>query len=109
MTRPPAGPAYGNVPRATCDHPVVNGTTPPSPSRAEVEARLLDLISGRLGRDETTAWAMQWVAARDPHVEDEVVWRGLNNLAGADTTSSDRPFLYEDVDFRAWLAELRRG
>lgn len=87
----------------------MNGLAPPSPSRAEVEARLLDLISGRLGREEATAWAMQWVAASDPGVDDEVVWSGLNNLAGADAPSTDRPFLYEDVDFRAWLAELRRG
>ena len=81
----------------------------PAPSRAEVEARLLELISGELGRDEATAWALQWIAAATPGVDDPVVWRALDNLAGADAVSTDRPFLFDDVDFRAWLEELREG
>jgi len=80
---------------------------PPAPSRAEVEARLRELISGALGRDEATAWAMQWIAAATPGVDDPVVWRALGNLAGADAVSIDRPFLFEEIDFQAWLAELR--
>jgi hypothetical protein len=70
---------------------------------------LRELISGELGRDEAAAWAMPWVAAATPAVDDPVVWRALNNLAGADAVSTDRPFLFEEVDFRAWLAELREG
>jgi len=82
---------------------------PPAPSRAEVEARLRELISGELGRDEATAWAMHWIAAATPGVDDPVVWRALDNLAGADAVSTDRQFLFEEVDFRAWLEELRDG
>ena len=82
---------------------------PPAPSRAEVEARMRELISGALSRDEATAWAMQWIAAATPAVVDPVVWRALDNLAGADAVSTDRPFLFEEVDFRAWLEELQEG
>jgi hypothetical protein len=52
---------------------------------------------------------MQWIAAVTPGVDDPVVWRALDNLGGADAVSTDRPFLFEEVDFRAWLDELREG
>ena len=81
--------------------------TPPAPSRAEVEAQLLALIDGQISRDDATSWAMQWVAAPEPGVDDEVVWNALNQLAGADAVSTDRPHLFEEIDFRAWLDELR--
>ena len=84
-------------------------TTPAPPSRAEVEAQLLGLIEGRIRRDDATAWAMQWVAASDPGVDDAVVWEALNNLVGADAVSTDRPYLLQEIDFRVWLDELRRG
>lgn len=83
-------------------------TAPPAPSRSELEARLNELISGELARDEATAWAMRWVAAPDAGVDDPVVWRALNNLAGADAPSIDRDFLFGEDDFRSWLDELRQ-
>jgi hypothetical protein len=83
--------------------------TPAPPSRADVEAHLLGLIEGRISRDDATAWAMQWVAASDPGVDDAIIWEALNNLAGADAVSTDRPYLFAEVDFRAWLDELRQG
>jgi len=52
---------------------------------------------------------MHWIAAATPGVDDPVVWRALDNLAGADAVSTDRQFLFEEVDFRAWLEELRDG
>lgn len=77
------------------------------PSRADLETQLVDLIEGAISRDAAAAWAMQWVSASDPGVDDAVVWNALNNLAGADAVSTDRPYLYEEIDFRAWLDELR--
>ena len=52
---------------------------------------------------------MQWIAAATPGVDDPVVWRALDNLVGADAVSTERPFLFEESDFQAWLAELREG
>jgi hypothetical protein len=74
-----------------------------------VEAQLRGLIEGRITRDDASAWAWQWVAAADPNVDDRVVWNALTNLVGADLISTDRPHLFMEIDFRAWLDELRRG
>lgn len=87
----------------------MNASALPAPSRAEVEAQLLDLVAGRRTRDEVTSWAMQWVFARDARVDDPAVWAALNNLQGADAPSTDRPYLYGEVDFQAWLDEVRGG
>ena len=38
-----------------------------------------------------------------------MVWDALGNLAGADMRTIDRPYLFEEVDFRVWLEELRNA
>jgi hypothetical protein len=86
-----------------------NSSPPPTPSREQVEARLVDLIEGRRSREEVASWASQWVRAADPGVEDEAVWDALLSLTGADMKTTDRPYLYEEIDFREWLEELRRA
>jgi len=76
-----------------------------APSRTDVQERLRGLLSGRYTREEVSLWAMQWVAARDPGVEDEVVWRALTVLVGADVGGASN-YLYFDIDFQSWLDEL---
>lgn len=49
---------------------------------------------------------MQWVDASDPGVDDRVAWEVLNDLAGADSPTTDREYLYEQVDFEAWRDAL---
>jgi hypothetical protein len=88
---------------------LVRGDTPPPPSRADVEAKLTSLLDGTGDRGQVAEWAMQWVDARDPGNVDEVVWTALNNLAGADSPSTDRLYLYDRQDFEAWLDEVRAG
>ena len=85
---------------------------PPFPSRAEAEAKLLDLIEGRCTRQEVSDWAAQWFLADQwsrVHLEvnDYGVWDTLGLLMAADLKTIDRPYLYDEVDFRAWLEELR--
>jgi hypothetical protein len=80
---------------------------PPPPSREEVENRLLDLIGGGISREEASTWARQWVVADGAEVESDI-WRALIQLLGADTISTDRPYLSEKIDFQAWLTDLRR-
>jgi hypothetical protein len=105
--RSPGPVSRSDLTTPACDHGSMN-EVPAAPSRVEVETRLLDLIAGRIGRDEATNWAMQWIGSSDPDIDDEVVWRALNNLAGADAPSTDRQFLFDQPDFQAWLEELRR-
>jgi hypothetical protein len=64
------------------------------------------LIEGTTTREAISEWAMQWVDARDPGVDDPVSWGVLNHLAGADSPTTDRDYLYEQVDFEAWRNEL---
>jgi hypothetical protein len=85
---------------------VVRGSAPPPPSRDELRQQITGLIEGTVSREAVTAWAMQWLDARDPGVDDRVAWEGLNNLAGADAPTTDREYLYERVDFEAWRDAL---
>ena len=88
----------------------MGGSRPPSiPPRADVEAKLVGLIEGRCTRQEVADWAMQWVGADDTEVEDHAVWEALTRLVAADLRTVDRPYLHEEVDFRAWLDELRNA
>lgn len=85
----------------------MTGTTPPpAPTREEVRAKLFGLLDGSVTREEAHDWAVQWIGARDPEVDDEVVWQGLTTIILADAHGGDRPYLYGDEDFGAWLAEF---
>jgi hypothetical protein len=64
------------------------------------------LIDGTHSREAVTEWALQWVDAREPGVDDRVAWEVLNDLAGADSPTTDREYLYERVDFEAWRDAL---
>lgn len=78
----------------------------PAPSRQEVAEKLRALIDGSLSREDASKWAAHWIAADDPGVEDDRVWRALEGLVSADAPSTDREFLYERIDFEEWLKEL---
>jgi hypothetical protein len=80
---------------------------PPSPSREEVERKLLDLIEGRITREEASAWASPWVTADEPGIDDEAVWDAVGALWAADGPTIDRPYLFGREDFEAWLTEFR--
>lgn len=79
-----------------------------SPSRDEVEAKLLDLITGRCERREAADWASRYVT-NDAEVADRGVWRALVALSGADLPTSDRQFLHGEADFCVWLETLKRS
>jgi hypothetical protein len=78
-----------------------------SPSRAEVEDRLLDLIGGGISREDASNWARQWVLDDDLEI-DAGTWEALRRLIASDIPSTDRPYLYERIDFESWLSDLRR-
>lgn len=77
-----------------------------APDREQVEAKLADLASGKITREEAAAWADRYDLDA---INDESVFDALELLAGADMISTDRPYLYGPEDFRAWLAEFRRS
>ena len=93
-------PAWGTLPTIMFVDP------PPPPSREQVADVLRALIDGEQDRSSASSWALQWVFAADPRVDDEKVWKALGAIAGADTPTLDRPWLFNETDFRAWLADL---
>lgn len=75
------------------------------PDRRQVEAKLADLASGKITREEAATWAEQFDLTL---IDDELAVEALELLSGADMVSTDRPYLYGPEDFRAWLAWFRR-
>jgi hypothetical protein len=76
------------------------------PSKIEVEGKLCDLLAGKVLREEVADWASQWVRMSNPSVQDPQIWTALERLSGADLISTDRPYLYDQQDFDAWLKDL---
>ncbi|GAA3982360.1 hypothetical protein GCM10023085_75740 [Actinomadura viridis] len=78
------------------------------PTLDEIEDRFVELVAGRLSRDEADRWAARWVT-EDDFVWDDLSWWALNNLYGIDLPASEGGgFLHDDEQVRAWLVELRR-
>ncbi|MGV3604803.1 MAG: hypothetical protein ACO1RA_00235 [Planctomycetaceae bacterium] len=69
-----------------------------SPTRADVADKLKQLLAGTLTRQAASDWASICLLNSVP-VSDNDVWNALELLGGADLISTDRPFLYMDVDF----------
>lgn len=85
--------------------------TSPFPSRAELRIRLQDLIAGRTTREHIAAWAgralledLNAVPTIDEH--DLIALRVIESLATADLPTSRTDYLYSELDFRDWLADL---
>lgn len=77
------------------------------PSLEEVAERLSALIDGTLQRREASLWAHTWVANDDaPQVDDEDVWEVLGWIAMANLPGYESEYLYQEEDFRSWLAEV---
>ncbi len=64
---------------------------PPAPSRAEVADIMESLLSGTTTRAAASEWAMRWVAAENPAVNDATVWRALTLLGMVDLTHGPVP------------------
>jgi hypothetical protein len=73
------------------------------PSRDQVRKQLLDLLAGRLTREQVADWASEWIREPEPTVQDLVVWEALKQLLGADLRESPLDYLHSDADFHEWL------
>lgn len=83
--------------------------SPPEPSRAEVEKVLEDLAEGRCSKEQAADWAVRWVIADNPDVEDEAIWAALNALASADSKIEPEVYFYSEECFRQWLEDFREA
>lgn len=88
-------------------HDVIVTTAPPAPSVSDVIAVFDSLLAGSLSRSDASDWAMRWVAAMDPGIDDEAVWDALTLLGKVDLTHGvGQPFLYPDDQVAEWRADL---
>lgn len=81
------------------------------PTLSELVEKLQQLLSGDISREEASDWATPWITRfcdfefGDPKT-DRKIRNALDCLSGADTPTTDRPYLYGESDFERWLAEL---
>jgi len=75
------------------------------PTRVQVVEQLRRLLAGDISREEVSLWASPW-ATRFDEIEDARVREAIDQLSGADTPTTDRPYLFMEVDFEEWLREL---
>jgi hypothetical protein len=77
------------------------------PDRTVVRTWLENLAAGRVSPSDANDWAMEYVLFDDrqiyPQITDEVVWRGISWLCGADMMAGPDSPLYGRSDFVAWL------
>jgi hypothetical protein len=88
-------------------------TNEAQPSRSETLEKLADLLAGRITREQASSWAARWVSdgglSTGAGKFDDAVWEVLTALYAADVYGGDRPYLYDEADFREWAAELQRA
>lgn len=78
------------------------------PARLDVERKLLELLEGKMRREEVTAWASRLLErAENVRVTDSGAWSALSSLAMCDGKHSDGSYMYGKASFRAWLEQLR--
>ena len=79
------------------------------PSRSEVLEKLSALSAGQITREQASAWAARWATddTRVTEVSDYPAWEALLALHMADLNGGERPYLYDETDFRHWATELQ--
>lgn len=83
-----------------------NKNPPQPPTRDDTRSIIIELNNGKRSREDVGNWARQWVSARDPGVNDEVVWEILDWLAGIDTRISETEYLFGSEDIEDLLKKL---
>ena len=75
------------------------------PTHSDVKKILEGILSGALTRQEVAAWAAPYLL-NGSRISDHLLWNALVLMGAADLCSTDRPFLYENVDFQECLKGL---
>jgi hypothetical protein len=73
------------------------------PDRSEVRQKFLDVLAGRVSREEAASWADTWVDGPHERVRDFVVWEALKDLSGIDLRVNPTDYLHNEVDIHQWL------
>ncbi len=79
------------------------------PNYNELLKVLDDLCNGKASREEVSKWAVAIIDDESVRIFDEAVLDVLKNLGSSDLPSSDRDYLYTEIDFRNWAKTLQLG
>ena len=77
------------------------------PSHEDVVGAFNDLISGTRTRKEVSQWAVSYIVS-GVRIKDKRISQAIDDLGMVDLISTDRPYLYDEGDFREWLREFER-
>ena len=78
------------------------------PSHDDIVMALNALIWGSRTRQEVSRWAVSFIVG-EMRTNDKWINRILSNLAMADGIGFDRPYFYDEDNFRDWLREFEQG
>lgn len=76
------------------------------PNRDELIEKLDLLCASKISREALSEWAFKIIDEEQAPSEDKIEWQILKNIGSVDLPSSDRDYLYMEVDFLAWKEEL---
>ena len=79
------------------------------PTRIQTIQILEKLISGSIDRDEVSSWAEKYYLDDSFLCTDQSLMNLLENLMSVNLIGSDRPYLYTNEDFEAWLKEIQNN
>ena len=79
------------------------------PSRREVRQKFLDVLAGRISREDAASWADAWVDGPHPRVDDFVVWEALKDLSGIDLQVNPTDYLHNEADIHRWLDKVENA
>jgi len=75
-------------------------------TREDLRQVLEKLMNNSTSRKKAASWALKYLQDDSCYSDDDVIEDVIVKLSAVDLISTDRPYLYTEVDFKAWLEEL---
>ena len=73
------------------------------PQRGDIINKISNILAGDANRDDVSEWALNIFDDDSLRLYDPIVLKYLKLPGAVDLPSSDRDFLYTDVDLRHWI------
>lgn len=80
-----------------------------APSHEDVRQKFLDILDGRISREDASTWANTWVVEEKAEVDDPVVWEALKALSGVDLRVNSTEYLHNEADIHRWLNPVEKA
>ena len=77
------------------------------PNREEGVKILQNVLDGKISRDEASKWGAEIYLNDEIEITDITLQSVLVGIMGLDTPSTDREYLYCEIDIEEWIDSLR--